>query len=141
MSDIKSFFHAWCNKSKVEPQFESRPTGKNVNESRINNILISWTWVYRLTIQILGPKHRQRFLCELRVPGFNYVGAGNSTVKKDAEKNAARDYVSFLVRSGNVIASDVPGDIGDNAAPSLQPLMGQEGMNRNNQVFKVIFFF
>lgn len=83
----------------------------------------------------LGPKHRQRFLCELRVPGINYVGAGNSTVKKDAEKNAARDFVSFLVRNGNVLAADVPGDVVDtSSAPSIPPLMG---INRNNQVFKV----
>lgn len=36
----------------------------------------------------LGPKHRTRFLCEVRIPGIAYVGAGNSTTKKDAEKNA-----------------------------------------------------
>jgi hypothetical protein len=47
-----------------------------------------------------GPKHRQRFLCELRVPGFEYVAAGNSNVKKDAQSNAARDFVAFLVRQG-----------------------------------------
>ncbi len=47
-----------------------------------------------------GPKHRQRFLCELRVPGFDYVAAGNSTVKKDAQSYAARDFVAFLVRQG-----------------------------------------
>jgi hypothetical protein len=47
-----------------------------------------------------GPKHRQRFLCELRVPGFDYVAAGNSTVKKDAQSKAARDFVAFLVGQG-----------------------------------------
>ncbi len=47
-----------------------------------------------------GPKHRQRFLCEMRVPGFDYVAAGNSTVKKDAQSFAARDFVAFLVRQG-----------------------------------------
>lgn len=25
--DIKSFFHEWCSKNKVEPHFEARPTG------------------------------------------------------------------------------------------------------------------
>lgn len=59
-----------------------------------------------------GPKHRQRFLCELRVPGFDYVGAGNSTSKKDAQGNAARDYVNYLVRTGHVNSSDVPNDAG-----------------------------
>lgn len=49
-----------------------------------------------------------RFLCEVRVTGMPYVGAGNSTNKKDAEKNAARDFINFLVRSGEIDASDVP---------------------------------
>lgn len=40
--------------------------------------------------------------------GFPYVGVGNSTNKKDAEKNAARDFVNFLVRSGKVNQNDVP---------------------------------
>lgn len=57
-----------------------------------------------------GPKHRTRFLCEVRIPGLTYVGAGNSTTKKDAEKNAARDFVNFLVRTGQLAASDVPAD-------------------------------
>lgn len=80
-ADIKSFFHEWCSKNKCDPKFEVRPT---------------------------GPKHRQRFLCEVRVSGQPYVGAGNSTNKKDAEKNAARDFVSFLVRSGKIAPNDVP---------------------------------
>jgi len=57
-----------------------------------------------------GPKHRQRFLCELRVPGFDYVGAGNSTNKKDAQGNAAKDYVNYLVRTERVNPNDVPRD-------------------------------
>ena len=59
---------------------------------------------------MIGPKHRQRFLCELRLADLPYVGAGNSTNKKDAEKNAARDYVNFLVRSGQLNPNDVPKD-------------------------------
>lgn len=57
-----------------------------------------------------GPKFRQRFLCEVRVSGYPYVGAGNSTNKKDAEKNASRDFVCFLVRSGKIKEGDVPSD-------------------------------
>lgn len=83
MGDIKSFFHQWCAKNGKEPQFDVRPT---------------------------GPKHRQRFLCELRVPGFDYVGAGNSTNKKDAQGNAAKDYVNYLVRTERVNPDDVPRD-------------------------------
>lgn len=60
----------------------------------------------------LGPKFRQRFLCEVRVQGFPYVGAGNSTNKKDAEKNASKDFVSFLVRTGKIRECDVPNEEG-----------------------------
>lgn len=63
---------------------------------------------YNNFFPISGPKHRLRFLCELRVNGIAYVGAGNSTNKKDAEKNAARDFVNFLVRTGEMNANDVP---------------------------------
>ncbi|CAG2068909.1 unnamed protein product, partial [Timema podura] len=84
MSSIKAFFHQWCATKKVTPQFDVRPT---------------------------GPKHRQRFLCELCVEGFDYVGAGNSTSKKDAQFNASRDFVQYLVRQGIVKASDLPEDV------------------------------
>jgi len=56
------------------------------------------------------PKHRQRFLCEVRVDPFSYVAVGNSTNKKDAEKNASRDYVNYLVREGKLSPKDVPVD-------------------------------
>ncbi|KAI4469545.1 atp-dependent rna helicase [Holotrichia oblita] len=85
MGDIKSFLHQYCQKNKKEPSFEIRPT---------------------------GPKHRQRFLCEVRVAEFDYVGVGNSTNKKDAQANAARDFVSYLVRKALVNPTDVPADLG-----------------------------
>jgi ATP-dependent RNA helicase A len=55
-----------------------------------------------------GPKHRQRFLCEVRVGGFDYVGVGNSGNKKDSQSNAANDFVQYLVRQGNLNAADIP---------------------------------
>lgn len=72
-----------------------------------------------------GPKHRQRFLCELRVSDLPYVGAGNSTNKKDAERNAARDFLNFLVRTGKLNASDIPSDAldGGPSLPSRAPEM------------------
>lgn len=51
---------------------------------------------------------RQRFRCELRVPGINYVGMGNSTNKKDAQTNSARDFASFLIRENLINANEVP---------------------------------
>ncbi|XP_053677037.1 dosage compensation regulator isoform X2 [Anopheles nili] len=92
--DIKSFLNTWCQKIGVEPSYEVRPT---------------------------GPKHRQRFLCEVRVSGVDYVGAGNSTNKKDSEKNASRDFVNYLVRLGKVPESTVP-----------QDTTGQSSGNSNN---------
>lgn len=71
-----------------------------------------------------GPKHRQRFLCEVRVPNHPYVAAGNSTNKKDAERNAARDFMSFLVRTGKVNASDIPADAG---MAAIAPATNAEG--------------
>nr|CAD7589642.1 unnamed protein product [Timema genevievae] len=110
MSSIKAFFHQWCATKKVTPQFDVRPT---------------------------GPKHRQRFLCELCVEGFDYVGAGNSTSKKDAQFNASRDFVQYLVRQGIVKASDLPEDAtgisvgdapsGDGSLPDGGPLLPGEG--------------
>lgn len=63
----------------------------------------------------------------MRVVGQPYVGAGNSTNKKDAEKNAARDFVSFLVRSGKLHPNDVPVEINEpgavgSSAPPAAPI-------------------
>lgn len=44
----------------------------------------------------------------MRVDGFNYIGMGNSTNKKDAQTNAARDFVNYLVRIGEMSAAEVP---------------------------------
>lgn len=72
------------------------------------NLLVSSNTRYINCGLIAGPKHRQRFLCEVRVAGYNYMGVGNSTSKKDAQTNAAKDFVQFLIRQGEVTPSDVP---------------------------------
>lgn len=100
MTDIKSFFYEWCSKNRVEPKSETRPT---------------------------GPKHRQRFLCEVRVSSYPYVAAGNSTNKKDAERNAARDFINFLVRSGKLSPRDLPADVGVHAVPAADADGGDDG--------------
>lgn len=81
--DIKSYFHAWCNKLGKTPVFD---------------------------VRAVGLKNRQRFLCELKVEGYAYTGCGNSSNKKDAQFNAARDFVQYLVRQNIVEASEVPED-------------------------------
>ncbi|KAL8568221.1 hypothetical protein ACOMHN_027744 [Nucella lapillus] len=82
MGDIKQFLYSWLGKQKLMPEYEFNSGG--------------------------GPKHRQRFKCELRVEGLEYVAIGNSTSKKDAQANAARDFVNFLVRIGKIDANEVP---------------------------------
>ena len=72
-------------KNKVAPEYNIRPT---------------------------GPQNRQRFLCELRAPGFDYTACGNSTNKKDAQANAAKDFVAYLVRQGRMQGSEVPSAAG-----------------------------
>lgn len=112
MSDIKSFLHQFCQKNKVEPSFEVRPTGKALYH-------FAYALISDLLFNVPGPKHRQRFLCEVRVEGYNYVGAGNSTNKKDAQSNASKDFVSFLVRQGFVSKTDVPVEIDAAPAPAI----------------------
>ncbi|KAJ8300169.1 hypothetical protein KUTeg_021688 [Tegillarca granosa] len=81
MSDIKQFLYAWLGKRKVTPNYDFSQT---------------------------GAKHKPRFKCEVIVEGFDYVGVGNSTNKKDAQSNAAKDFIQFLVRQGLMQQSEVP---------------------------------
>uniref|UniRef100_A0A3Q1EAL2 RNA helicase n=1 Tax=Acanthochromis polyacanthus TaxID=80966 RepID=A0A3Q1EAL2_9TELE len=81
MADIKNFLYAWCGRRKLTPSYDIRAAGN---------------------------KNRQKFMCEVRVDSFNYTGMGNSTNKKDAQTNAARDFVNYLVRIGEMNAADVP---------------------------------
>uniref|UniRef100_T1JBZ2 RNA helicase n=1 Tax=Strigamia maritima TaxID=126957 RepID=T1JBZ2_STRMM len=77
----KAFLYGWCGRQKVTPQYEVRTAGS---------------------------KFRQRFLCEVRVDGFDYVGVGNSTNKKDSQANAAKDFLMYLIRVGKVQQSEIP---------------------------------
>lgn len=44
----------------------------------------------------------------MRVEGYSYIGMGNSTNKKDAQSNAARDFVNYLVRMKEISPGEVP---------------------------------
>ena len=57
----------------------------------------------------MGKNKQMRYISELRVDGFAYVAIGNSTNKKDAQANAARDFCQYLVRTNEVKAEEVPG--------------------------------
>lgn len=88
-------------------------------------------------ISIPGPKHRQRFLCEVRLEGYSYVAAGNSVTKKEAQKNASRDFLNFLVRSGELSASDVPEDVIVKTENEQQNEGNVEVPQQNKPVFRV----
>jgi hypothetical protein len=45
---------------------------------------------------------------QCRISGYNYTAVGNSTNKKDAQSNAAKDMIQYLVRIGQMNASEVP---------------------------------
>ncbi|XP_054157981.1 ATP-dependent RNA helicase A protein-like [Oppia nitens] len=77
----KTFLYAWLGKKKVTPNY-------HFNQS--------------------GAGNRSRFKCEVRVPGYNYVAMGNSTNKKDAGVNAARDFIMYLVRDGHMHENELP---------------------------------
>ncbi|XP_021944591.1 dosage compensation regulator isoform X2 [Folsomia candida] len=78
----KSFLYAWLGARKVTPDYNIRGAP--------------------------GNKARPRFICELRVDGFNYTGVGNSISKKDASTNAARDFIEYLIRTAQINPSEVP---------------------------------
>lgn len=75
--------------------------------------------------------------------GYSYVAAGNSVTKKEAQKNASRDFLNFLVRSGELSATDVPEDV------TTVTRIETEQLNEANvdqqaptkPVFKVIIIF
>ncbi|XP_062352992.1 ATP-dependent RNA helicase A isoform X2 [Cinclus cinclus] len=81
MGDVKNYLYAWCGRRRVMPAYE---------------------------IRAAGGRGRQTFLCEVRVEGFNYVGMGNSTNKKDAQSNAARDFINYLVRVNEMKKEEIP---------------------------------
>ncbi|KAK8766981.1 hypothetical protein V5799_006235 [Amblyomma americanum] len=112
MGDVtKTFLYAWCGKQKVTPEYEFKNT---------------------------GPRHRQRFLCEVRVPGYEYVGAGNSTNKKDAQTNAARDFLQYLVRNNHLPQSDVPIEIPTGGPPVPDANNAEDGQGPTDETKPVL---
>ena len=84
-SSIKAFLNAFLGKQNVTPEYSVLP---------------------------VGPKHRQRFLCELRVSSYGYIACGNSTTKNLAQTNAAKDFVYYLFRQGVMSHAEVPSEAG-----------------------------
>lgn len=86
-----------------------------------------------------------RFLCEVKVPSIAYIGAGNSTNKKDAEKNAARDFLNYLIRIGKVNSNELPvEETGGAVASAVSDNNDNGGFQRPQQqanVFQVCTLF
>lgn len=51
------------------------------------------------------------WFCQVQVNGFEYVGTGSATSKKEAEQRAAKDFCAFLVGAGLVQADSLPGSV------------------------------
>lgn len=96
-----------------------------------------------ITISQIGPKHRLHFACELRVNGISYVGTGNASNKKDAEKNAARDFINYLVQMGELNANYVPKGAIDqsNSMPSRTEPFQHETVSLFGVIEKKIILF
>ena len=71
-------------------------------------LLIISILLFQFFYALTGPRHRQRFLCELHVQGYPYTAVGNSTTKKDAQLNAATDFLQYLIRKGEIDPNDAP---------------------------------
>ncbi|EPY74641.1 ATP-dependent RNA helicase A [Camelus ferus] len=82
----------------------------------------TYNYLGKKTNQMLEAFERKDFSSALnyqvRVEGFNYTGMGNSTNKKDAQSNAARDFVNYLVRINEVKSEEVPA-VGVAPPPSI----------------------
>lgn len=47
-------------------------------------------------------KTNQKYRCGLEIPGYNYIGIGNSKIKKSAQKKATKDFLLFLVSRNEI---------------------------------------
>ena len=67
------------------------------------------------------------------VPGYDYSACGNSTSKKDSQANAAKDFIQYLLRQGQMLPNEVPDGCGmdqGGGAASGPPPMGGLGLNQ-----------
>lgn len=114
MADIKNFLYAWCGKKKLTPNYDIRAAGnknrqKFVCEVRIRLRPLKVTCKLYITYFVIkGVCCFEPCLFKVRIEGYNYIGMGNSTNKKDAQANAARDFVNYLVRTKEVSPGEVP---------------------------------
>lgn len=122
MADIKNFLYAWCGKKKLTPSYDIRAAGNKNRQKFLCEVRVSFLSGHSYWCSG-SPENKishylssdvYPFIChsptslQVRVDIFNYIGMGNSTNKKDAQTNAARDFVNYLVRIGEMNAAEVP---------------------------------
>ncbi|ODM98670.1 Dosage compensation regulator [Orchesella cincta] len=111
-TEAKTFLYAWLGKQKLVPNYNIRAGGNKI---------------------------KQRFICELNVESYPYVGCGNSTSKKDAQTNAAKDFLQFLIRTGKLRNEEIPESVfaytpptGETSMPAGPP----QGFQQHRPVFQ-----
>ena len=72
-----------------------------------NSIICNWRMILPFHLHVNWFKKLPP-ISQVRVDGFSYTGMGNSSNKKDAQSNAARDFVNYLVRVGEMNGAEVP---------------------------------
>ena len=55
----------------------------------------------------LGSKYQQKFVCNLIVDSFDYVGKGVSINKKDAKTKAAKNFARYLLNAGYIPQEEI----------------------------------
>ena len=102
----EAFYFIWeerCHSNPFdwsEPWLNVHPT----NEGFLKYMYVFTNW-FALPLKVL---YLETFLLQCRVDSFDYVACGNSTTKKEAQANAAKDFVQYLVRVGRLAAKDIP---------------------------------
>ncbi|XP_063795836.1 ATP-dependent RNA helicase A protein-like isoform X1 [Pseudophryne corroboree] len=81
MTDIKNFLYAWCGSKKKIPSYNSHASMN---------------------------KFGRRITSEVQVDGYDYLGKGISNTKKESQRNAARDFVKYLVQMGEIKSDELP---------------------------------
>lgn len=69
-----------------------------------------------------------RFL-QVQVEGFDYVGLGSASNKKDAETNAAKDFCGFLIGAGIIPPDSFPDDLFVSINNKLKPHLLKHVLN------------
>lgn len=53
---------------------------------------------------LVNKQDKKKEICELVIPGYNFVGVGNSKDKKSAQKKATKDFLLFLASQNAIPA-------------------------------------